>query len=221
MKPKKVLIMGGGGSASVIGYAMIDAFKRGLSDLEFVGYINDRDNVTEIEGYPVIGGLKDIPELIKQDYYFINAIGKIGVQQERIELIESLNIPNERYVTFIHPAAYVAPNVEMGVGCVVMPNVCISPGTKLGKCCRVMIGAVIGHNNNIGDHCFFAAASCTGAYIKIGDGVFVSLNATIREFLTLGNYSTVGMGAVLLSNTEEKEIWAGNPAKLLRSKEND
>ena len=211
--------MGGGGNASVIAFAMIHAFQQGKSDLEFHGYINDRDNVTEIEGHPVIGGLKDIPELIEQDYYFINAIGKIGFQKERIELLESLNIPDERYVTFIHPSAYVAPNVKLGVGCVVLPNVSISPGTVLGKCCRVMINAIIGHNNVIGDYCFFAASSCTGAYLTIGDGVFVSLNATVRENLTLKDYSTVGMGAVLTKNIEEGEIWIGNPAKLFSKKE--
>ena len=215
MKAKKVLILGGGGNASVIGYAMIDAFNKGNRELEFCGYINDRDNVNEIEGYPVLGGLKDIPKLLRRDYYFINAIGKIGVQQERITLIESLKIPDNRFVTFIHPSAYVAPNVKLGCGCVIMPNVSISPGTCLGKCCRVMIGAVIGHNNIIGQYCFFAAASCTGAYISMGDGVFINLNATIREFIKIGNYSTVGMGAVLLNSIGENEIWVGNPAKIL------
>lgn len=210
---KKVLIMGGGGNASVIAFAIIDANNRGDKSLEFVGYINDRDGVDEIEGYPVVGGLKNIPRLIEEGYYFINAIGKIGVQQDRVHLLESLNIPDDRFVTFIHPLAYVAPNVELGVGCVVMPNVSISPGTKIGKCTRIMVNAIIGHNNTIGDYCFFAAHSCTGAYLKIEDGVFVSLNATVREFLLLKKYSTVGMGAVLLKNTEENEIWVGNPAK--------
>jgi len=215
---KKILIMGGGGNASVIAYAIIDAYNRGDNSLEFVGYINDRDGVDEIEGYPVVGGLKDIPRLMEEDFYFINAIGKIGVQKERIDLLESLNIPDERYVTFVHPLAYVAPNVVLGAGCVVMPNVSISPGTVIGKCTRIMINAIIGHNNTIGEYCFFAAHSCTGAHLTIKDGVFVSLNATVREFLTLEKYSTVGMGAVLLKNTEENEVWVGNPARKIELK---
>jgi sugar O-acyltransferase (sialic acid O-acetyltransferase NeuD family) len=211
---RKVLIIGGGGNATVIAFAIVDTFNSG-GDLEFIGYINDRDNICDLEGYPVVGGLSDIPKLVDSGYYFINSIGRIGVQNERMELIESLGIPDERYVTFIHPRAYVAPTVKLGVGCVVLANATISPGTTLGKNCRVMANAMIGHNNIIGDYCFFAASSCTGAHLKIGNGVFVSLNATLREFLTIRDYSTIGMGAVLLNDTETNEIWVGNPAKIL------
>jgi len=213
---KRILILGGGGNASVIGYAILDASIRGQSDLEFCGFINDRDNVGEIEGYPVFGGLKDIPGLLDSGFFFINSIGKIGHQKNRIELIDSLPIPPERWVTFIHPLAYVAPNVMIGHGSVVMPHVSISPGTVIGNHTRIMINAVIGHNNKIGNHCFFAASSCVGAHITIGDGVFISLNSTIREYLTLGNHSTLGMGAVLTKDVGDNEIWVGNPAKCLR-----
>lgn len=210
--------MGGGGNASVIAFAIIDAINRGDKTIEFCGFINDLDNVSKIEGFPVVGGLQDIPKLVNEEYYFINSIGKIGYQKERIKLIESLNIPVEKYFTFVHPLAYVAPNVKLGHGCVVMPNVSISPGTILGNHCRVMINAIIGHNNIIGDHCFFAASSCSGGYLTIKDGVFVSLNATIREFLTLDSFSTVGMGAVLTKSIKKGEIWIGNPAKLFKKK---
>lgn len=212
---KKVLILGGLGNASVIAWAMIDAKERGYKDFEFAGYINDRDNVHEIEGYPVLGGLRDIPALIDQGFYFINTIYKVGYQKERIELFESLNIPDERLATFIHPFSYVAPNVSLSPGCVIMPNVSVSSGTVFGKCCRVMVGATIGHNSIFGNHCFFAANCCTGAYLELGHAVTVSLNATIREYVKIGNYSTIGMSANVLKDIGEDEIWIGNPAKKL------
>lgn len=214
MKKKKVLIIGGGGKASSIAYAIIDASTIYHYKLEFCGYINDRDNVEDIEGYPVLGGLKDIPDLIKKNYYFINAIGKIGFQKERIELLESLQIPDDRFITFVHPKAYVAPNVVLGIGCVVMPNVYISSNNVIGKHTRIMANVFIGHQNIIGNYCFFSGSSCISASIIIKDGVFVNLNATVKELLTLDYYSTVGMGAVLTKSIGKNEIWIGNPAKL-------
>ncbi len=220
MKSKKVLILGGLGNASVIGAAMVDANIRGHQDLEFAGYLNDREKTGSlIEGYPVMGKTSDIRKFIEQDYYFINTIFRIDGQEERIRLFEKLSVPDERLVTFIHPTAYVAPNVKLGPGTVIMPNVSLSPGTVFGKCCLVMVNAIVGHNNRIGDFCHIAAQACIGAYLDIGQGVHIGLNASVRENLKIGNNSTVGMGSVLTKNVGDNEIWVGNPAKFLRKAE--
>ncbi len=34
-------------------------------------------------------------------------------QRERIDLFNSLNIPDDRLAIFVHPTAYMAPNVEL------------------------------------------------------------------------------------------------------------
>lgn len=213
---KNVLILGGQGNASVIGSAMLDATQRGSQEYRFCGYVNDRDGCEEIEGYPVKGGLPDIPRLLEEGYYFLNTIYKIDGQRERIALFDSLAIPEDRLATFVHPTAYLAANVDLGPGCVVMPHAIVSTNVKLGKCTRVMIGAIISHNCTIGAHTFVAAGSCSGSNLQVGQGVHISMNATVREFLTIGNYATLAMGSVLLKDVGDLEVWAGNPAKLLR-----
>ncbi len=214
---KKIIILGGLGNGSVIANAIIDANKRGNKEWEFAGYLNDRQEKDSlIEGFPVLGKTRDTIEFIKKGFYFINTIYRIDGQQDRIKLFESLKIPDSSLAIFIHPMAYVAPNVELGSGTVVMPNVSVSSGTIFGKCCLVMVGATIGHNNRIGNYCHFAAQCCTSSFTKISAGVHIGLNATIRENLEIGKNSAVGMGSVLLENIGENEIWAGNPAKFIR-----
>lgn len=214
---KKTIILGGLGNGSVIANAIVDANNRGFDEWEFVGYLNDRQGKDSfIEGFPVLGNTSDASEFVKKGFYFINTIYRIDGQQERIELFESLKIPDSSLAAFIHPTAYVAPNVKLVAGTVIMPNVSVSSGTTFGKCCLVMVGATIGHNNKIGNYCHFAAQCCTSSFIKISDGVHIGLNATIRENLEIGKNSSLGMGSVLLENIGEKEIWAGNPAKFIR-----
>jgi sugar O-acyltransferase (sialic acid O-acetyltransferase NeuD family) len=213
---KKVLILGGLGNASVIADAILDANLRGCKEYECIGYINDRDNVQEIEGRPVMGGLKDVPRLIDEGFHFINTIYKIDGQRERIDLFNSLNIPDERLATFVHPTAYLAPNVELSPGCVIMPNVSVTSSTKFGKCCIVRPGATIGHNNIIGAHTSIIAGASVGSFITLGEGVHISLGAIVREFVTIGNYSTLGIGSVAVRNIGESEVWFGSPAKFLR-----
>ena len=212
---KKVLIIGGAGNATVIGDAITDANHRGYNEYKFSGYVNDHDR--EIEGMPVLGGLKDIGRLIAEDYHFIYTIYKFDCQPERIQLFDSLKIPDSRLAVFVHPSAYVAHNVRLSPGCVIMPNVCITSNTRLGKSVIIRPGTTVGHNNIIEDHVSITAGASIGSCITIGTGSFIGLKACVREYTTIGKYSMAAMGAVVVKNIGDAELWAGNPAKLVRN----
>lgn len=217
MNTKKVLIIGGLGNGSVIGNAILHANKLGYNEWTCEGFLNDDTPIGDkIDLFPVVGTLKDVNTFIEKGYYFINTILRIDGQNERLKLFESLNIPEERLAVFVHPSAYLAPNVKLGPGTVIMPQVSISSGTTFGRGCLVMVNATVGHDNMIGDFCHIAAQSCVGSYLKVGLGVHIGLNSTIREHLTIGDCATIGMGAVLTKNVGANEIWVGNPAKFLR-----
>jgi acetyltransferase EpsM len=124
---KKIIILGGVGNGSVIANAIVDANRRGDQEWEFAGYLNDRIPVGEhIESFPVLGALADWAKFGRENYRFINTIYRIDGQRERIHLFESLNIPDERLATFIHPLAYAAPNARLGPGTVLMPFAALS-----------------------------------------------------------------------------------------------
>jgi sugar O-acyltransferase (sialic acid O-acetyltransferase NeuD family) len=214
---KKVLILGGLGNGSVIANAIKEANMHGYNDYQCVGFLNDHASVGEkIDDFPVLGAVQNIKKFIEEGYYFINTILRIDGQKERLDMFKKLDLPEERLATFVHPSSYIAPNVNLYPGSVIMPHVAISSGTSIGKGSLIMVGATIGHDNIIGDYCHIAAQACVGAYLKIGIGVHIGLNATIREHLTIGEFSTIGMGAVLTKDVGENEIWVGNPAMLLR-----
>lgn len=214
---RKVAILGGKGNAVVVAAAIEHARRMGATDMEVAGFLNDRTPVGEyIDLFPVIGTVNDAPRLLDEGYWFINTILRIDGNHERIAMFEALNIPDDRLATFVHPMAYVAPSVQLGPGCIIMPQVAMSPGSRLGKGCIMMVGATMGHDNQVGDFCHIAAQAAVGSYLHIGKGVHIGLNATVRESLTIGDYATLGMGGVLVNNIGEKEIWAGNPAKFIR-----
>jgi acetyltransferase-like isoleucine patch superfamily enzyme len=52
--------------------------------------------------------------------------------------------------------------------------------------------------------------------IKIGDDVFIGANSLILKGVTLGDRVVVGAGSVVTRNIPADEIWAGNPARLIR-----
>ncbi len=214
---RKVAILGGKGNAALVAAAMEHARRMGATEWEVAGFLNDREPVGSIiDMFPVIGKTTDAKRLLDEGFWFVNAILRIDGNHERIAMFENLGIPDDRLATFVHPMAYVAPSVQLGPGCIIMPNVSMSPGTKLGKGCLMMVGSMMGHDNIVGDFCHIAAQAAVGSYLTIGKGVHIGLNATVKENLSIGDFATLGAGAVLTKNMGENEIWAGNPAKFLR-----
>lgn len=55
----------------------------------------------------------------------------------------------------------------------------------------------------------------------IGNDVWIGENCLIKAGITIGDGAVIGMGTVLTKNVNAYEIWAGNPAKLIRKRFND
>lgn len=216
---QKVIIMGGVGNGTVIAQAIVEANRRGCNDLEVAGYFSDRQEVGEmIEGFPIVAKTcrENVELYTKKGYKFIYTIYRIDGQKERLKLFYDLGFSKDNLATFVHPTAYVAPDVVFEPGVVVMPYVMISSAAHIGMGSILMTGVTIGHNSTLGMFNHVASQAVVGGYIKTGNGVHIGLNCTIREHLTIGENATVGMGAVLTKDVGAEEIWAGNPAKFLR-----
>lgn len=53
--------------------------------------------------------------------------------------------------------------------------------------------------------------------IKIGNNVFVGAHSTILKGVSIGNNSVIGACSVVSKDVPENEIWAGNPAKCIKT----
>ncbi|HEY5464532.1 MAG TPA: acyltransferase [Hanamia sp.] len=53
--------------------------------------------------------------------------------------------------------------------------------------------------------------------IKIGRGASIGANATILGGIEIGNNAMIGAGSVVLKNIPANTVWAGNPAKQIKT----
>lgn len=219
---QKVIIMGGVGNGTVVAQAIVDARKRGYEEYEVAGYFSDRLEVGEdIQGFPVLAktSRENVEKFTALGYKFIWTIYRIDGQSERLTLFKDLGFSENNLATFIHPLAYVAPDVVVEPGVVIMPYAMISASAHIGMGSIIMTGATVGHDTVLGSFNHIASQAVVGAYLNVANGVHFGLNCTVREHLVIGENSTIGMGAVLTKNVGEGEIWVGNPAKMLRKAE--
>ncbi|MFP4845198.1 acyltransferase [Winogradskyella sp. PE311] len=52
--------------------------------------------------------------------------------------------------------------------------------------------------------------------ISIGNDVFIGANSTILKGVTIGEKSIVGAGSLVTKDIPANEMWAGNPARLIK-----
>ena len=76
----------------------------------------------------------------------------------------------------------------------------------------------IAHNVIIGERTYIIAKSMIAGSVKIGKDCWISPSSAIRNGITIGDNSLIGLGAVVTKNIPENEIWFGVPAKKLKRK---
>lgn len=216
MTNKPLIIIGGSGHGSVIEACIKDNRKRyGDLEWELKGFCNDYD--TEVDGYPVLGKLRDIPRLVEEGYWFVWGIHLIGRNYKTAELYDSLNIPKEKLATIIHHTTFIDETVTLEPGCFVMYNAYIAPRTHIGESVMIKANTNIGHDVNIGRLSHIAMGSTIVSCVNIGECADVAVSATALAHTNIGNYAMLAASALATHNIPDGEIWSGVPAKFLKS----
>lgn len=212
---KKIIILGATGNGLFIADMINQCNKDGSTDDICLGFVNDIYET--YEGFPVLGKFCDFKKLIAQNYFFITAIS-VDSRPGRRDFYKSLEIPQERFYSFIHPSSFVSSNVKIGPGVIIGPNVSINAHTKIHEGARIMPGASIGANCCIEQYSFVSVNSCIADGCIVKAGCHIGLNATVSEDITIGDSSLLGMGSFLNQSVNSNEVWVGNPAKLLKKR---
>jgi sugar O-acyltransferase (sialic acid O-acetyltransferase NeuD family) len=211
----KVVVIGGKGSAVVVGEQIYDAQIKG-ADVEFLGYAFDDPNYgTEINGFPIVAKTSEAFSKFKNDLSvkFIYQLYRPDLMDERIELLKSYKIPENRFFTFIHPSCVVSRSAKISVGSAIMANSVINSNVQIGNHCTIHSNSLIGHDTSLGDYNFVAAHNVVGSNNQIGQANFFGLNSTFNNYLKIGNNCFIGMASNVIKHIPSNTKVYGNPAK--------
>ncbi len=218
---KKLVIIGGLGKGGPIDNCITDNQKN-FNDYEFevVGYLNDVE-LGEINKKKILGGLNKVNELLDNDYYFIFAIHMIGQNYLIKQLYNSLSIPESKLATVVSKRAFISDTASIGAGTVILPFAYLSLNVEIGKSTMVMASTMVGHDTKIGNNCFIGAGSVLGSLVEVSDYCSICLGSTIIEHCKMDSYAVLGAGSTLISNIPSGEVYAGNPAKFIKTLKNE
>ncbi len=211
----KIIIIGGRGTAIVIGDQINDAKKRFGMDVEMLGLaLDDRSGGDDVSGYPILCDIKDVYAKYEkyEDVKFLYQLYRADVMKERVELLENLHIPLEKFANFIHPSVMLAQSAKIGYGNVFLANSVINCNAIIGNFNTINSGTLLGHDIVVGNNNYFAAQVCVGSSLKIGNKNFFGMNTSIRNEVEIGDTNIVGMSSVITKSVGNNNVLYGNPA---------
>lgn len=217
---EKIIMIGGKGSAVVVAEQIYDTqIKNGT--VEFLGFAFDDESYGEqINGFPILCKTYEAYEKYGkyEDVKFLYQLYRPDLMKERIQLLQSYQIPRERFATFIHHSAYVAKSAVLGYGNIILSNVVINSNAVIGDFNTIHSNSLVGHDTSLQNYNFVAAHNVIGSNSKIGDANFFGINSSINNYISIGNFNFVGMASNLIKGLENENKVYGNPARNFEGK---
>lgn len=193
---------------------LIDAINLNNPTWKIVGFLDDAEQYKGkvIEGYPVLGGQKILPQLVNdQNAYIFNNVTNWDRCMNVTKIIDSHAC---KTACLIHPLVDMN-YVEIGRNCII-PEGCVVGGrVKFGNFVKMRLKALVSHDAIVEDYAVIGPGAVVGSNAIIKTGALVGAGATVMSGRVVGRYSIVGAGAVVTTEVPANTKVAGVPAKAI------
>lgn len=214
MSRKRIVVLGSGAAARMVG-----GMVRADEGLELVGFTdaNPARHGQMLCGMPILGSDDMLPDLKRQGVS--HAVIAAGEPRLRRRLALLLQEHGFELANVIHPHAFLAPEVRLGRGVVVLPGTVMMDNPAIAD--NVFIGqaATIGHDAVVGRDCLIGGRSAIGADVMIGEAALIGWAAIIGPRHRIGTGAVIASGANVMSDVPEHAVAAGNPARVVKMRE--
>jgi sugar O-acyltransferase (sialic acid O-acetyltransferase NeuD family) len=206
----RILILGAGGHGQVVADVLRCMYAAGQSVYP-LGYLDDDPGLNgKVYGLlRVLGQISQLPS-IAHDAIIV----AIGDNRVRRNLFSQLKLQGERFASAIHPRATVAADVVVGEGCVICAGVIVNTGSIIGDNVVLNTSCSVDHHNCIGSHAQIAPGAHLGGNVVVGEGALIGIGAVVLPQRGVGQWATVGAGAVVTRNIPDFATAVGLPARI-------
>lgn len=143
--------------------------------------------------------------------------GEHGAPRVRIQrLLRSRGLAP---LTVIHPTAFVASNATLGEGCQILPHAVVAVDCHLGLSCIVNSSASVDHEGRLADGVHLAPGARLAGCVSVERFAMVGTGAVVLPRVRIGEGAVIGAGAVVLRDVAPWTVVAGNPARVVGSRE--
>jgi sugar O-acyltransferase (sialic acid O-acetyltransferase NeuD family) len=206
---KNVIILGAGGFASEI-IDTIEELNKTNEEINVMGFVYENASPgVGPYGFPILGDFDYLEKLDLSEIFFICAVGTPELKKQ---LVDRVKLMRGKFLTIIHPRAYVSKGTKIGEGCIIQSH-CILVGVDvvLGDFVIFNDNVAIGHAAKIGNYTHINPNVNISGEAELGAMVFVGVKATILK-AKIGDGAVIGACALITKDVPPNVMAKGIPA---------
>lgn len=207
---KKLIIVGASGFDREVPW-LVERINAVNPTWNLLGFIDDNAEIQgkEIGSYPVLvtGNCSEK----YPDVYFVCAIGASKVRKKVIE-----KLGNVKFATLIDPSVMLSKRVTIGEGTIICAGTIITVDIIIGNHVIINLDCTVGHDAVLRDFVTVYQSVNISGNTDIGECTEMGTDMQIIQGKTVGAYSIVSAGAVVVKNLSERCTAVGSPAKPIK-----
>lgn len=209
---KDIIIYGGGGLGKEVA-CTIKRINDKVPTWNLIGFVDDSIAIgTHISHFgEVLGNI----EYLNSYTHKINVVIAIGNGNISKKIVSQIFNPNIEFPNLVYPNFWVEDynTFTIGKGNIIQGGCAVTCDVSIGDFNILNGSVVIGHDVTIGNYNTIMPATRISGEVNIGDCNVFGVSSIILQRLKIKNNTTIGAGAVLMTNPKENSIYIGNPAK--------
>lgn len=211
---KDLIIFGASGFGREVVWA-VERQNKVLPTWNIIGFMDDDESIqgTKINGYRVLGKVSDVGEY--PEAFFVVAVGASRTREKIVNNMKAVN-PKIKFGTVIDPSVEMSEFVTIGEGTIICAHTIITVNVEIGAHVIINLDCTIGHDAILKDYVTLYPSVNVSGITQIGHAVELGTGMQIIQGKTVGDYSIVGAGAVVVKDIPAKCTVVGSPAKPIK-----
>ena len=205
-------IYGAGGLGREV-YEVARAINRERLTWSEIIFIDDGEDIKNIRKIPIFTFKEALRKFSKVPFEVCVAVGEPSIRQI---LYDKLAAKNIKIATIIHPEVSIPDSTTIGEGTIICKFVSITCDICIGKNVYIHPMACIGHDSVIGDSAVISSFVDVAGDCIIGEKAFLAIGVVMKQGISVGRKSIVGMSSVIHRDIPEAVIAMGNPARAMK-----
>lgn len=211
----KLIIFGAAEMAEIAHYY----FKNDTSNKPVAFAVDDEFyKESKLLGLPIVPWSEIVSKFSPKKYKMHVAVSYKSLNKIREKLYLQCKNSGFQLISYVSSKSSIWNEITFGDNCFILENQTIQPAVKVGNNVMLWSGNHIGHGSVLGSHAYISSHVVISGHTTIGKRCFLGVNSAVRDFITIGSDSFIGMGAIVTRDLAEGSVVLPARSEILEPK---